>query len=165
LKENTFESAFPMRIAILFSLFAGLQLVPLPASAHEPGLSTATVTIDEGTADVVLTFSSDEVEAITLPLETGTSMNMEGFARGVMTISGIAPSTVRTDLSHDGDVIIHLGYTGLPRGKLSIEAPLLASFIPGHRQYLLVRDGRKHLLLRHFLTPVANSVMVEIGPD
>jgi len=157
-----------MRINLFHALplvVAGLSPLPFSAFAHEPGLSSAMVTVENGKAEVVLTFSSGEIDALTLSLQTGAEGEMRGLANGVMTISGHTPSSMRKDLTIDGDVVFHLEYTGLPQGAFTIEAPLLSSFVPGHRQYLIVRDGGKHLLLRRFLTPDDSSVTVEDSPD
>jgi hypothetical protein len=154
--------AFPRALPALFAL---IFLLGIPVSAHEPGLSTAMVTVDKDTADVILTFSSDEVDALSLSLRTGAEGEREDLAKVIMTISGRAPTSARTDLTNAGDVVFHLGYTGLTQGAFTIEAPLLTSFVPGHRQYLLVRDEMKHLLLRHFLTPDESAVTVENSPD
>jgi hypothetical protein len=144
---------------------AAMLLIRFPATAHEPGMSTAMVTVGEGNAEVVLTFSKEEIDAIVLTLDTGAKTEMESLGGRLMIVSGKAPSKVHTDLSAAGDFIFRLVYEGLPRGAMSIEAPLLASLTPGHRQYLLVRDARKELLLRRFLTPEECVVSVDPGLD
>lgn len=151
-------SAAATRLALLFAV---LTLTSFTLFAHEPGLSTAMVTVDKGHAEVILTFSKNEVEAMALSLEKGANGKTEDLTARLMTLSGHTPSSARTDETVAGEVTFHLAFSGLLGGVLSIEAPILVSLVPGHRQYLLVRDGRKELLLRCFLTPNESKTSVE----
>ena len=121
-------------------------------------MSTAVITVDGSKAAVVLTFSKDEVEAMTESRKSAVVL-----AKKAMTLGGLSPAMARSEFSGDGDVVFTLTFNDLPRGVLHIEAPLLAALVPGHRQYLIVRDSRKLLLLRCFLTPTGSTATVEIG--
>jgi hypothetical protein len=134
-----------------------------PASAHEPGMSTAVITVDGSKAAVVLTFSKDEVEAMTESRKSAAEDWTGALAKKAMTFGGLSPAMARSEFSGDGDVVFTLTFNDLPQGVLQIESPLLGSLVPGHRQYLIVRDSRKLLLLRCFLTPTDSKVTVEIG--
>ena len=126
-------------------------------------MSTAVITVDGSSAVVVLTFSKGEVETMT-DSRKSTAEEGEGLpAKAAMTFGGLSPAMARSEFSGDGDVVFTLTFNDLPQGVLQIESPLLASLVPGHRQYLIVRDSRKLLLLRCYLTPTGSTATVEIG--
>lgn len=126
-------------------------------------MSTAAITVDGTKAAVVLTFSKDEFEAMAETRKSAYEEWTVVLAKKAMTLGGLSPAMARSELSGDGDVVFTLTFNDLPQGVLQIESPLLASLVPGHRQYLIVRDSRKLLLLRCFLTPSESAATVEIG--
>lgn len=124
----------PRFVLSAFALFVALR----SADAHDPGFSTAVVTVGAREIEAVVTYATREV---------ADPVNEPAFL-----INDNVPGTPIRELEGEDDNSIFI--LKMPRpadGGVALSAPLLDHLAPGHRQHLLIRDEEKAVLMNRFL--------------
>ncbi len=125
-----------------------------PADGHDPGFSTAVVTVGAREIEAVVTYSTREVADRTGPPPPPAFL-----------INGSMPGAPKRE--HDGgddNSIFHLKTRRPANGAVTLSAPLLDSLAPGHRQHLLIRDEEKAVLMNCFLHRGAPMATLTLRP-
>lgn len=146
-----------MKFSLGFPAFVLLSILFAPTiDAHEPGFSTATVTVVGEQVEAVVTFSTEEIDLL---LNSSSRADLEAFAGQLLLVNRQEPFRVDVYEDDDNNSIFRFLFTnvGLP---VQIRSPLIGDLRPGHRQYLLVRDRHHDLLLQKLLRADANSAVL-----
>jgi hydrogenase/urease accessory protein HupE len=139
-------------------ILAGLAAGPM--QAHDPGLSSATLWLQQGRLQATLSFAPADIEAL-LPMDLDgdgqpseaefeqTRAVLERFVREGIQVNfdgeRAAPSELsieRTDDKRGRNIEIQLGFPGkADASRLSLRNALLPELPLGHRQYVTLFDG------------------------
>jgi hydrogenase/urease accessory protein HupE len=116
---------------------------PVPAFAHDPGLSSLTLVIDDGRLTGTLSLSP--ADARLLAAEKGAAL--EALAAEAVDVRG-GDARLRVQVTGrtlgDADVSVHLAFERISGPRLSVRSNLPAWMPRGHRELLRIytRDGR-----------------------
>jgi len=136
-------------------LLAAFLALGSRALAHNPGLSSANLVVQEQAIDALLVFNAKEIEALVArnPAGKGT---LESLARHALalTMDGqpLIPEAVEARPDQADNVEFHLRFPRAPGAQLGITATLLDDLPSGHRQILEVHDAGDALLARDLLS-------------
>ena len=146
-----------MNFVSRFSIFKFLSLVlawlaSVPAaSAHDPGLSTAGITLHTNRIEAVLGFAvRDAAEIIELDKDHDGRFSKEELADGSLRLKAAATNALEITLNGQAAILtaarcefddnfnatVSLDFTGGPFTNLVIRSKWLALLQPGHRQLL-----------------------------
>jgi hypothetical protein len=124
----------------LFLPALALPLLAITARAHDPGFSTAIVTVGAREIEAVVTYSFKEIQGDPALLETAAFQVEEHL-----------PAAPTHEFKGDDENLIYRIVSPRPAdGRVTLSAPFLEHLAPGHRQHLLVRDEEKAVLLNQF---------------
>jgi hydrogenase/urease accessory protein HupE len=183
---HTFRSAWELVRLVVFMrnvakwLWAlGLLCLALPCSAHEPGLSSASVKVLTNGLEAMLTFAVADVENI-LPMDNDvdgkvsqlefayakTRLAALGTEALVVSLNGsnVAAGEPSLLLDEKNNVDIQLFFPGQPVGTLKIQSKLLATMAKGHRQFLTVERADKRLAEK-LLSAENDSLEISLSPS
>ena len=164
-----------MERLILFAIF-----IPLPAPlllAHNPGLSSLELKVDESWIEATLTYAFADAEALVL-----LDANHDGYAVQAeidaarspaamlaksaleLTLEGasLTPSNVAVSVDDQNAVRWTITYGRGPGKSLSVRSPLIGKFARGHRQFLTVKDMLGTVLLERMLDEKSLAVAVDL---
>jgi hypothetical protein len=138
----------------LFLPALALSLLAMTAHAHDPGFSTAIVTVGAREIEAVVTYSFKEIQGDPAMLE------MAAFQ-----IDDDVPAAPTHEFKGDDENLIYRIVSPRPAdGRVTLCAPFLEQLAPGHRQHLLVRDEEKAVLLNQFLQRGRSSADLALTP-
>lgn len=147
------------------------------AQAHDPGLSSAILTVGKGRLDARLTFAPADLAAL-LPTNAGfdTRLSPADFARARQQMESLAQRSLevtaggtpvaatdvrveRLPLSDNDNILIRLSFPlnfalnlpGPEAGALRVRSTLLGDLPAGHRQYVAVADAAGQRIAEHLL--------------
>jgi hydrogenase/urease accessory protein HupE len=151
-----------------------LTLFPPWALAHDPGLSTATITVGDQQIDVRLAFNQKDAEALrgaqTLNSSTDDLGALDGTLAAIATkemelyLDGrlTAPTQAIERRAANPDVEVLLRFERVDATKLRSVSTLIARLPFGHRQFLSVRTGRGATLGEAMLSAKADMFQLEL---
>lgn len=140
----------------------------LPAFAHDPGLSTATVRLRPEGIDIALVLSvKDAGELLNQDRNhADRTARLERLAGEALEIrindQPAAITTAKCSFDDNNNVSLHLQFAGRPAGKLQIHSRWLALLPPGHRQFISIQKAKGDVLAERLLSANADSVAIEI---
>lgn len=124
--------------------------------AHDPGFSTANVTLEKDRVDAIVTFSREEIAEY---------LKREGERDGLLLVNGEKAVTQRVEYDDDDNAIFHLSFSSEEGRTIRIDAPVVDDLISGHRQHLLVRDENRDFVTQQLLKAGAHSTTVRKDSD
>jgi len=138
----------------LFLPALALSLLAMTARAHDPGFSTAIVTVGAREIEAVVTYSFKEIQGDPALQETAAFQ-----------IDQHLPAAPTHEFKGDDENLIYRIVSPRPAdGRVTLSAPFLEQLAPGHRQHLLVRDEEKAVLLNQFLQGDRTSADLALAP-
>jgi hypothetical protein len=138
----------------LFLPALALPLLAMTVCAHDPGFSTAIVTVGAREIEAVVTYSFKEIQGDPALLETAAFQ-----------INDDVPEASTHEFKGDDQNLIYRIVSPRPAdGIVTLSAPFLEQLAPGHRQHLLVRDEEKAVLLNQFLQRGEPSATLNLPP-
>lgn len=138
----------------LFLPALAVSLLPMEARAHDPGFSTAIVTVGAREIEAVVTYSLREIQGDpALPRAAAFQLGEH-----------IPAQPTHDSRGGDENLVYRLVSPRPADGQVILSAPLLEHLAPGHRQHLLVRDEEKAVLLNEFLQRDRSSATVVLPP-
>jgi len=150
----------------------------LPAFAHDPGLSTATVQLRPEGIDIALVLSvKDAGELVKLDQhhdgQTTPSKHAAGEAALLakagealeIRIDGQPAVLTKATCSFDAqnNASLHFKVAGQPQGKFELRSRWLAILPPGHRQFVTIQNAKSEVLAERLLSATSDSVTIEIA--
>jgi len=151
-----------------------LTLFPPSTRAHDPGLSTATITVGDQQIDVLLGFnqkdaeallgsqtlhsSIEDIEAIDEPLATIATKEMELYLEGRLTV----PSQAIGRHFGNQNVEVLLRFERRDATNLRAISTLIEKLPFGHREFLSVRTDRGATLGEAMLSAQADMFQIEL---
>jgi len=151
-----------------------LTLFPPSARAHDPGLSTATITVGDQEIDVLLGFnqkdaeallgsqtlhsSVEDIEAIDEPLATIATEEMKLYLDGRLTI----PSQAIGRHFGNQNVEVLLRFERRNATNLRAISTLIGKLPFGHREFLSIRTDRGATLGEAMLSAQADMFQIEL---
>jgi len=147
-----------LSVVIIFMAASGA------ARAHNPGLSSATVTLEEQEITALLAFNPQDLEAL-LEHEPG-SVPLETLGRRALALSidgaALAPARVTASTGENNDVELRVRFPRSPGATLAITSVLLGEMPTGHRQILRVQTAAGKLLASGLLSASEASSIVPL---
>lgn len=162
---------------LLFFLLAN----PVLSFAHDPGLSSADLVIQEQGLDVKITFSLQDVEAL-VPMDSDRDADVtaaeqdaakpkiaEWVTQGLQIsvdnqiIQPLAAGAVNFDQQNNAQIIVH--YPQAPKTQLQLQANLLAKLPAGHKQFVSIKNAEGKNLTEKMLSQQDNSVSLTLGAE
>ena len=161
----------------LWVFFVLLILCPLNAHAHDPGLSSATVTVEREQIDVILGFAKKDAESLVVADRTRPQGERpRGFAAIKPQLEALAGRSVElrlddvvvaanqaiAQLKDDQNVDILLSFRRNGAARLGLASTLFERLPYGHREFVSVQlvDGTR--LGETMLSGKENSVQIEL---
>jgi hydrogenase/urease accessory protein HupE len=166
--------------------FVGLQLgsiwflfsfCPSTAEAHNPGLSTAAITVEERWIDVVLGYARQDVnllldtcggqaetsieegfEAIRTRLESRAAREVNLFLQGIQ----VSPSQSTARLKDSQNIEILLRFQGTGATQLRLVSNLFERLPLGHREFVLAKTVTGIRLGEAILSEKENAFQIEL---
>jgi hydrogenase/urease accessory protein HupE len=151
-----------------------LTLFPPSARAHDPGLSTATITVGDQQIDVLLGFnqkdaeallgsqtlhsSVEDIEAIDEPLATIATKEMKMYLDGRLTV----PSQAIGRHFGNQNVEVLLRFERRNATNLRAISTLIGKLPFGHREFLSIRTDRGATLGEAMLSAQADMFQIEL---
>src|SRR5436190_2457095 len=148
------------RLANIF-LFLGCVAVACRAGAHDPGLSTAAITLHTNRIEAVLGFAvMDASEIVTLDKDHDGRFSKEELIDGatgmqaaatnaleiILNGQAAAMTSAACEFDQNFNATISLHFTAGPFTNLVIRSAWLARLQPGHRQLLTLRSDSGQVL-------------------
>lgn len=138
----------------LFLPALAVSLLATEARAHDPGFSTAIVTVGAREIEAVVTYSFKEIQGDPALRKTAAFQVEEQL-----------PDAPTHEFKGDDENLIYRIVSPRPAdGKVTLSAPFLEHLAPGHRQHLLVRDEEKAVLLNQFLQRGRSAADLALAP-
>lgn len=165
-------------LAVRFCLAVWLWIAAaLPAFAHDPGLSTATVQLRPEGIDIALVLSvKDAGELLKRDQPKDGRMPFSRHAAGEAAL--LAQAREALEIRIDGQLAVltkatcsfdaqnnaslHFRVAGLALGKFELRSRWLAILPPGHRQFVTIQNARSELLAERLLSANSDSLAIEI---
>ncbi len=162
------------------SLYAALAwlVITNPMFAHDPGLSTATVRLQQDRLEAVLVFSmKDMAELVDLNKDRGGQTPASELARGEKALGEIAAEALnvkvddqpvtaaetRCRFDKNGNVSLFLSFPARGSFRLVFCSKWLALLPPGHRQFFSLQSTTGGILTERLLSANADTVTTELG--
>ncbi len=141
--------------AILLGALIGASAA---ARAHDPGLSSALVTLGPGRVEAAVTFARADIEGL-------GAVELSAIAPRALLIAQDGAPLRPAETSHRFDaqnnVTFRLAFARNGDGRLAITAPLIGELAFGHRQFLDVRDASGRVVVEQVLKADANTASIE----
>jgi hydrogenase/urease accessory protein HupE len=156
-----------------------LVICVFSAQAHDPGLSTATVTVGDRQIDVLLGFADRDVESLLTTSGNGPDLReterFEGIRRQLESLAAREVSLSLDELRaipdqpiakrKDGrniDILLRFERTNATRARLA--SKLFERLPSGHREFVTVRTTSGTSLGEAMLSAKENSVQIDLPP-
>jgi hydrogenase/urease accessory protein HupE len=162
-------------IGLLLLLLAWPNLV----SAHDPGLSTATVRLVQNKIEVTLGFSIiDTAEIVEIDKDRDAHISKEEFAQAAVELQAkgtnalevkvdsqsIAPTSVKCNFDPSDNASVEITFDTPHFSKLEIRSKWLALLQPAHRQFLSIQGASGNVLAERLLSANSDSVTIQMDP-
>ena len=157
--------------------FVLLLLLTLPTEAHDPGLSTATVTVGDQQIEVLLGFARQDA-AFILPAnansaDIGASEGFQAVRSGLesVTASGfnlylederLAPLQTTAQLKDSKNIEVRLRFKRTNAKQLHLRSTFLERFPLGHREFLSVQSATGANLAEAMLSAKKSSFQIAL---
>jgi hydrogenase/urease accessory protein HupE len=163
----------PMRAWLAASVFVILLLSAAHrAAAHDPGLSSASFTLDGTRLDAVVTLHATDLE----PLFKAHGWSGDDLPAQVRAIGNLllevqaddrVLSAEQADLrrGEEQDIALHFSYPGVRGAHLKIRAKALGEMPFGHRQLAEVRTAQGKVLASRLLSAGQDALAVDLRSD
>lgn len=148
---------------ILFALLGGLVHA---ASAHDPGLSIAGLSLADHEIAVHLTFARREIESL-VRMDTDATdsvsatelvavrprLRMLGRDAVALSVDGqpLVAQVATVELDKSDALHMRLNFPRPPGARLRVSMPIIAQLARGHRQYIAVQDAKGNPIATHIL--------------
>jgi len=154
---------------------AGLVLGASSLFAHDPGLSSANVSLSGNAANVVLVFNERDIAAVSgvspENIRRGaaeTNSRLSALARRCVSLDAdnqhLAPDSVLVAPEGTNNVVFQLGYfIPFDAKQIAFESSLLKDLPFGHRQALAVRNREGNELVRLLLSAKEPRAVIDLG--
>jgi hydrogenase/urease accessory protein HupE len=140
-------------------------LAATAAFAHDPGLSSAEVTLGGEKPVARLTFARADI-ALIAPMDTGPT-GLESLARDSFSLiidgHAVPPLKVAASVDDSGAVHFNLEYPSLQGTRLTLSSLLIAKLPRGHRQFLELRDAGGNAQAQRMLDAADNSFELDLS--
>lgn len=140
--------------SLLFLPALALPLLAMTVRAHDPGFSTAIVTVGAREIEAVVTYSLKEIQ------DDPALPQAAAFQLG----DRFPAAPTHDSRGGDENLVYRIVSPRPTDGLVSLSAPFLEHLAPGHRQHLLVRDEEKAVLLNQFLQRGRSSANLVLSP-
>lgn len=165
------------KILLLLLAWAGFVSRAL---AHDPGLSTAAITLHTNHIEAVLGFAvMDASEIVELDKNHDGRFSKEELADGAARFKAAANSALeialngqmatmtsaRCEFDENFNATVSLDFTAGAFTNLVIRSRWLALLQPGHRQLLTLRTASGQVLAERLLSANDDRITVEVDPD
>ena len=149
----------------------------VPAFAHDPGLSTASVRLRPGGLEAVVTLSlKDAGTLVNLDADHDGRLAADEISAGERLLGAIGhgalavtlndrvatAQNVRCEIDGNSNATVRLEVPASHFTTLHIRSPWLAQLPPGHRQFLSIQDEGGIVITRKLLSADENSVTIEL---
>jgi len=165
-----FSEHFKLRMKHIFAVCISL-LLTFSAHAHDPGLSSAKLSLSNNSLQAILTFAPADIKAITGQdgVQGGVSPDrLKAIADGCLEIwideHKVVPSSVRVQFLENKDVEFRLTFPAASLSSLRARSTLLDRLPFGHRQYFALVNAAGATLAEKLLGGAGNMVDVSIQP-
>jgi hydrogenase/urease accessory protein HupE len=130
------------------------------AQAHDPGLSSAGLTINSQSIEAVVTFNRRDLD--------GLGSANDALARGLLQITAdgnaLTPTAIGFEIDVNGNAIFHLHYHApVLAGTLRIASGVIDDLPFGHRQIVTVQSAKGGVLLERLIGARDNEVIVQLA--
>jgi hydrogenase/urease accessory protein HupE len=175
---SRFNFIYPRALPLTFLLLALItRLGTLPARAHDPGLSTATIRLETNKLEAILIFSIvDTKEIVDLDKDGNGELSKEELEQGLAELQTLAPTALdvtfdnqlvkaadtRCHFDDSGNTTVYLRFPSQTFTKLIIRSKWLAMLQPGHKQFLSVQNPDGQVLAERLLSANSDSVTIEM---
>jgi len=139
------------------------------ATAHDPGLSSAKLSLQNNSLQAILTFAPADMEAISgqnAPHGTANLKQLEAIARKSLEIwidgHSVAPTVAHVHFLQNKDVEFQLTFPAAPVTHLRARSALLDRLPFGHRQYFALVNAAGATLAEKLLGGADNSVDIQL---
>jgi hydrogenase/urease accessory protein HupE len=168
---NRFElSSLSSSSACILKTFVCLVLLSLStlvASAHDPGLSTATIQIAPGTLQITLTFAPKDSEQLLAQESSSAARNdlpkliSQEFQ---IELDGetVAPTSSNYHIDSQHNAVICLTLPSTNPTNLTVKSALLNRLSPGHRQYLSVYGTQPQPIAERLLRVASDTATIPV---
>jgi hydrogenase/urease accessory protein HupE len=154
----------------LLTAWVGL-LLAFSAWAHDPGLSSAKLSLQKNSLRAILTFAPADMEAIrgqNAPRGGATLRPLEAIARQSLEIwfdgHPVAPTEAKVQFLENKDVEFQLTFPAATAMRLRARSALLDRLPFGHRQYFALVNAAGATLAEKLLGGAGDSVEVDLQP-
>jgi hydrogenase/urease accessory protein HupE len=149
------------------------------ASAHDPGLSTATVRLTQNQIEVTLGFSIiDTAEIVEIDKDRDAHISKEELADAVNELQkmgtnalnlkldgqSISPTNVKCTFDPSDNASVTITFPAARLSKLELRSKWLALLQPGHRQFLSIQNPKGEVLAERLLSANSDSVTIQMDP-
>jgi hydrogenase/urease accessory protein HupE len=141
------------------------------ARAHDPGLSSAKLSLQNNSLQAILTFAPADIEAISgqnAPQSAATLKQLEAIARKSLEIQfddhSIAPTTAEVQFLQNKDVEFKLTFPAASVRHLRIRSALLDRLPFGHRQYFALVDAAGATLAEKLWGGASDAIDIDLQP-
>ena len=163
------------RILVFTVLFSLLLLQE--ATAHDPGLSSVTISLrPDGLEATLILAVRDATQLAELDADRDGIVTQAEFARGRSRLEAVVaaqlivapdgklarPEFIRSRLDENDNVEVHLDFHSAAVSTLEIQSKLIASLPNGHRQYLQVQDFTGKTITEELLSATADRATAQI---
>jgi hydrogenase/urease accessory protein HupE len=174
MKTTALIAQFGLQLCVYFSLFV---LLALQARAHDPGLSTATITVANEQIAVLLGFAQKDVESMLASgLNIADTDAAKGFAATRSELESVAangfslywdrqraiPDEITARRKDAQNIEISLLFQRRNFGELRVVSTLFERLPLGHRQFLSVQKTSGVNLGQVLLSAKENSLDIEL---
>jgi hydrogenase/urease accessory protein HupE len=154
-----------------------LLIGALTALAHDPGLSTATITVGDHRIDLVLGFAEKDVESLLASCGDPVEIrNPEGFAAIRSELESLAaretnlrlgdriavPQQTATKLRDSQNIEILLRFERTNGSRLSLVSKFIARLPFGHREFVSVQTAGGGIVGEGMLSSDANTFQIDL---
>jgi len=149
------------------------------ASAHDPGLSTATVRLTQNQIEVTLGFSIiDTAEIVEIDKDRDAHISKGELADAVNELQkmgtnaldlkldgqSISPANVKCTFDPSDNASVTITFPAARLSKLELRSKWLALLQPGHRQFLSIQNPKGEVLAERLLSANSDSVTIQMDP-
>ncbi len=127
--------------------------------AHDPGFSTAVLTVGENSIEGMVRFSREELDSL---ISRSHREEADLLLSSVLLVGDKAPTKSEAYVGTDNDFLLRFSFPKPHAKRISIRSPIVSELHPGHRQYLMIRDGDHDLVMQKLLKSNAHTVVLEL---
>jgi hydrogenase/urease accessory protein HupE len=170
--KPAFQGIVSRLILALTLILAGAATV---AQAHDPGLSSVSITLKSQGCEAVLIFSKVDAQIVLQSMTKSDrslgaqkiAAGLKDFAAGALEFTpdghAVQPQAVHASADAAGNVIFQLSYEFSVPGRISVRSRWLEILPPGHREFLSVQGTDGATLAGRLLSANSEAASVDIG--